>query len=40
MREVFKRYADRIDNATLRERAFVFAAAALVVIYLVNATLI
>jgi MSHA biogenesis protein MshJ len=40
MKEAFKRYADRIDNASLRERALVFAAAALIVVFLVNATLI
>lgn len=40
MRDVFKRYAERIDNATLRERALLFAAAALIVIFVVNATLI
>jgi MSHA biogenesis protein MshJ len=37
---VFKRYAERIDNATLRERVLLFAAAALIVIFVVNATLI
>lgn len=40
MKDVFKRYAERIDNATLRERALLFAAAALIVIFVVNATLI
>lgn len=40
MRDVFKRYAERIDNATLRERVLMFAAAALIVIFVVNATLI
>lgn len=40
MRDVFKRYAERIDNATLRERVLLFAAAALIVIFVVNATLI
>jgi len=37
---VFQRYAERIDNATLRERVLLFAAAALIVIFVVNATLI
>lgn len=40
MKDVFKRYAERIDNATLRERVLLFAAAALIVIFVVNATLI
>lgn len=40
MRDVFKRYAERIDNVTLRERVLLFAAAALIVIFVVNATLI
>jgi MSHA biogenesis protein MshJ len=40
LRDVFKRYAERIDNATLRERVLLFAAAALIVIFVVNATLI
>lgn len=40
MRDVFQRYAERIDNATLRERVLLFAAAALIVIFVVNATLI
>lgn len=40
MRDVYKRYAERIDNATLRERVLLFAAAALIVIFVVNATLI
>ena len=40
MRDVLKRYAERIDNATLRERVLLFAAAALIVIFVVNATLI
>ncbi len=40
MKEGFKRYAERIDNATLRERVLLFAAAALIVVFVVNATLI
>lgn len=40
MRDVFKRYTERIDNATLRERVLLFAAAALIVIFVVNAILI
>jgi len=40
LRDVFQRYAERIDNATLRERVLLFAAAALIVIFVVNATLI
>lgn len=40
MRDVFKRYVERIDNATLRERVLLFAAAALIVIFVVNAVLI
>jgi MSHA biogenesis protein MshJ len=35
-----KRYADRIDGATLRERALLFAAAALILVFVVNALLI
>jgi MSHA biogenesis protein MshJ len=40
VKDLFKRYAERIDNATLRERVLLFAAAALIVIFVVNATLI
>lgn len=40
MNATVKRYVERIDNATLRERALLFAAAALVLIFLVNAALI
>jgi len=35
-----KRYAERIDNASLRERALLFAAAALVLVFVMNALLI
>lgn len=35
-----RRYAERIDNATLRERALLFAAAALILVFVVNAVLI
>ena len=37
MREFFKRYAERIDNATLRERVLIFAAATLVLLFLGDA---
>lgn len=40
MKAFLKRYAERIDAATLRERAMIFAAAALVLVFLVNAVLI
>ena len=40
MKELLKRYAERIDAATLRERAMIFAAGALVLVFLVNAALI
>lgn len=40
MKAALKRYVDRIDNATLRERALLFAAAALILIFIVNAALI
>lgn len=35
-----KRYFERVDNATLRERALLFAAAALILIFIANVTLI
>lgn len=35
-----KRYADRVDGATLRERALLFAAAALILVFVANAVLI
>jgi MSHA biogenesis protein MshJ len=35
-----KRYVERIDNSTLRERALLFAAAALILVFIVNAVLI
>ncbi len=40
MKATFKRYADRIDNATLRERAMLFGAAALVLVFIFNSILI
>jgi len=40
MKEVIARYAARIDAATLRERAMIFAAAALVVVVTVNSALL
>jgi MSHA biogenesis protein MshJ len=40
MRAVLRRYAERIDNATLRERALLFGAATLILVFVVNATLI
>jgi len=40
LKALLKRYAERIDAATLRERAMIFAAATLVLVYFVNATLI
>ena len=40
MKELFKRYSERIDNATLRERVLLFAAASLALVFLVNALLI
>lgn len=40
MRALLKRYAERIDNATLRERVLLFAAATLVLVFLVNALLL
>jgi len=40
VKAVLKRYAERIDNATLRERVLLFGAAALVLVFIVNAMLI
>ena len=40
MKALLKRYAERIDAATLRERAMIFAAAALVLVFVVNAVLV
>jgi hypothetical protein len=37
---MLKRYAERIDNATLRERVLLFAAATLVLVFLGNALLL
>jgi len=40
LKEILKRYAERIDNATLRERAAIFLGLAFVLVFLVNAVLI
>lgn len=40
MNAVLKRYVDRIDSATLRERALLFAAAALILVYVAIALFI
>lgn len=40
MRALLKLYAERIDNASLRERVLLFLATALVLVFLVNVTLI
>ena len=40
MKAALQRYLERIDNATLRERALLFAAAALVLVFAVNAVLL
>ena len=40
MNAVLKRYVERIDNASLRERALLFGAAALVLVFIVNSALI
>jgi len=40
MKAALQRYVERIDNATLRERALLFAAAALVLVFAVNAVLL
>ncbi|MEO8716971.1 MAG: type II secretion system protein GspM [Burkholderiales bacterium] len=40
MKALIKQYAERIDNATLRERVMLFLATALVLVYVFNALLI
>lgn len=40
MNAALKRYVDRIDSATLRERALMFAAAALILVFVANALFI
>lgn len=40
MKETLKRYAERIDAATLRERVMIFVAATLVLAFLVNVALL
>ena len=40
MKALFQRYAERVDNATLRERLLLFGAAALALVFIVNAALI
>lgn len=40
MNAALKRYAERIDNATLRERALLFSAAALILVFVVYAVLV
>jgi MSHA biogenesis protein MshJ len=40
MKALLKRYAERLDAATLRERVMIFAAGALMLVFLVNAALI
>ena len=40
MRALLKQYAERIDNASLRERVLLFLATALVLVFLVNVALI
>lgn len=40
MKALLKRYADRIDAATLRERMMIFLAATLVLVFIANAALI
>jgi MSHA biogenesis protein MshJ len=40
LKAFLKRYADRIDNATLRERALMFVGFAFVLVFLLNAILI
>ena len=40
MKEQFKRYVERIDNATLRERVLMFGAAAVALIYVANVLVI
>jgi len=40
VKALFKQYAERIDNASLRERVLLFLAAALALVFVVNAMLI
>jgi len=40
VKRLWKQYADRIDSATLRERAMIFAAAVVVLVLLMNSLLI
>jgi MSHA biogenesis protein MshJ len=40
MKALLRRYAERVDNATLRERALIFLGCALVLVFTVNAALI
>jgi MSHA biogenesis protein MshJ len=40
MKALLRQYAERIDNASLRERVLLFLAMALVLVFVVNATLI
>lgn len=40
MRDLLKQYAERIDNASLRERVLVFLATALILVYVLNAALL
>jgi len=40
VKALFKRYAERVDNASLRERVLLFGAAALALVFIVNAALI
>ena len=40
MKALLQRYAERIDNATLRERALIFLGLAFVLVFLINAALI
>lgn len=40
MKDLFKRYSERIDNSTLRERLLLFGAAALAMVFFVNSVMI
>lgn len=40
MKDLLEQYAERIDNASLRERVLVFLATALILVYVLNAVLI
>jgi len=40
LKETLKRYAERIDAATLRERVMIFLAATVVLVFIANAALI